>query len=61
MEAGYGSRARHWNGIKTGVTDGWTARDYNFQLIASSDSSSLERMARILLSIRMIRECCHLG
>jgi hypothetical protein len=42
MEAGYGSRARHWNGIKSGVTDGWTSRDYNFQLIASSDSSSSE-------------------
>jgi hypothetical protein len=42
MEAGYGSRARHWNGIKSGVTGGWTSRDYNFQLISSSDSSSSE-------------------
>ncbi len=42
MEAGYGSRAGHWNGIKSGVTGGWTPRDYNFQLISSSDSSSSE-------------------
>jgi len=42
MEAGYGSRARHWNGIKSGVTGVWTSRDYNFQLISSSDSSSSE-------------------
>ncbi|CAK9202448.1 unnamed protein product [Sphagnum troendelagicum] len=42
MEASYGSRARHWNGIKSGVTGGWTSRDYNFQLISSSDSSSSE-------------------
>jgi len=33
MEADYGARARHWNGIKNGVTGGWTSRDYNFQLI----------------------------
>jgi len=42
MEADYGARARHWNGIKNGVTGGWTSRDYNFQLISSSDSSSSE-------------------
>ncbi len=42
MEAGYGSRARHWNGIKSRVTGGWTSRDYNFPLISSSDSSSSE-------------------
>jgi hypothetical protein len=42
MEAGYGSRAGHWNGIKSGVTGGWTPRDYNFQLVSSSDSSSSE-------------------
>ncbi len=42
MEAGYGSRARHWNGVKSRVTGGWTSRDYNFQLISSSDSSSSE-------------------
>jgi len=36
----YGSRARRWNRIKSGVTGGWTSRDYNFQLISSSDSSS---------------------
>jgi hypothetical protein len=42
MEAGYGSRARHWNGIKSGVTGGWTSRDYNFQLISILDSSSSE-------------------
>jgi hypothetical protein len=42
MEAGYGSNVRHSNGIKNGVTGGWTLRDYNFQLISSSDSSSLE-------------------
>jgi hypothetical protein len=35
-------RARHWNGIKSGVTGGWTSRDYNFPLISSSDSSSSE-------------------
>jgi len=33
MEADYGARARHWNGIKNGVTGGWTSRDYNFQQI----------------------------
>jgi hypothetical protein len=38
-EAGFGSRARHWNGIKSGVTGGWTSRDYNFQLISSSDKN----------------------
>ncbi len=43
MEAGYGSRARHWNGIKSGVTSSCTSRDYNFQLISSSDSSSSEK------------------
>ncbi len=42
MEAGYGSRARHWNGIKSRVTGGWTSRDYNIPLISSSDSSSSE-------------------
>ncbi len=42
MEAGSGSRARHWNGMKNGVTGGWTSRDSNVQLISSSDSSSSE-------------------
>jgi hypothetical protein len=38
MEAGYGSRTRHWYGIKSGVSGGWTPRDYNFQLISSCPS-----------------------
>ncbi len=62
MEAGYGSRARHWNGIKSGITGGWTSRDYNFQLISSSDSSSSEEDGaspaehpddQIMLSLRL--------
>jgi hypothetical protein len=28
--------------IKSGVTGGWTSRDYNFQIISSSASSSSE-------------------